>query len=165
MADLQTELFTKVLPKMKLNELKFDDDVETTAEVKVETDKPTKNQTELIWRYIRDNPGCSARDITCVDDYKNVATRINQLVKRGAVRQDKTTYPIGNYVIGDTYKVIDKETRIKMMRAARGMKKAKGNTKEVAKKVTTKSSSNILDGLSVVEARALYDQLKKIFGG
>ena len=100
MADLQTEIFRKVLPQMRLNELKFDDDVGTTTEIKVETEKATTNQTELLWRYIRDNPGSSASDVTKakgITDYKNVATRINQLAKRGVLRQDTNEHPIKNY--------------------------------------------------------------------
>lgn len=160
MADLQTELFTKVLPKMKLNELKFDDDVGTTQEVQVQTEKPTTNQSEIIWRYIRDNPGCSAGEITGVDDKNNVATRIRQLVKRGIVRQDRSVFPMTNYVVGDVYKTIDVNTRVERMNAARKNKK-KLSSAPVAKP----KSINILDTMSVVEARALYDQLKKIFGG
>jgi predicted transcriptional regulator len=175
MADLQTEIFRKVLPKMKLNELKFDDDINATVEVTVEED--TTNQTEIIWRFIRDNPGCAARDVAAnkaIPDYKNVATRINQLVKRGLVTQDKEAFPIKNYVVGDEYPKCSQEDKLKKMRAARQKnlaspsktkKKNKvGRPLKVIKK-PQEAKANILDTMSVVEARALYDQLKKIFGG
>lgn len=171
MADLQTEIFKKVLPKMRLNQLTFDDDV-NTQEVHIEVEQPTTNQTELIWRFIRDNPGSTASEVArsnIISDSGNVATRITQLVKRGIVRQDKTVHPAKNYTTTVGYKSISMEERIQRMNAARkdGTKKPK-KIKVVKRKVAPQvqaSQGNILDTMSVVQARALYDQLKQIFGG
>jgi hypothetical protein len=178
MADLQTEIFRKVLPQMRLNELKFDDDVGTTTEIKVETEKETTNQTELLWRYIRDNPGSSASDVTKakgITDYKNVATRINQLAKRGVLRQDASEHPIKNYVVDATYPRISKDEKLARMNDARAKLLAKrargeGKPKKVKKMGRPVGSgkptpNSIINSMSVLEARALYDQLKQIFGG
>jgi hypothetical protein len=178
MADLQTEIFRKVLPQMRLNELKFDDDVGTTTEIKVETEKETTNQTELLWRYIRDNPGSSASDVTNakgITDYKNVATRINQLAKRGVLRQDTSDHPIKNYVVDKFYPRISKDEKLARMNAARATlldKRARGEGKpKKVKKMGRPIGSgkptpnSIIKAMSVLEARELYDQLKQIFGG
>lgn len=172
MADLQTEIFRKVLPKMQqLNNLTFDDDVGTTTEVKVTTEDTKISQTELLWQYIKNNPGSTAPEMMkaqVIDDYKNTATRVNQLAKRGLLRQDINSHPIKNYVVDDKYPRVTLEERLQRMQAAKGnkAKKVKKVKRVVQPSVTTpKQSGNILDTMSVIQARELYDQLKKIFGG
>ena len=73
-----------------------------------------------------------------------------------------------NYVVDDKYPRITLEERLQRMQAARGTKPKK--IKKVKRVVqpsvpTPKQSGNILDTMSVMQARELYDQLKKIFGG
>jgi len=172
MADLQTEIFRKVLPKMQqLNNLTFDDDVGTTTEVKVTTEDTKISQTELLWQYIKDNPGSTAPGMfkaRVIDDYKNIATRVNQLAKRGLLRQDINSHPMKNYVVDETYPRVTLEDRLQRMQNARGTKPKKiKKVKRVVQPVveTPKTPVNILDTMSVMQARELYDQLKKIFGG
>jgi hypothetical protein len=178
MSDLQTEIFTKVLPKMKLNELKFDDDVGATVEIEVE--QPTKNVTERIWRFIRDNPGCTSGDIgkSDPDNAGGISTRINQLKMKGFVR-GTDEYPMRLYV-EKQYTGTSKEDKVARMNAARAAKlgNLKNKPPKVKKKmgrptkesmqqpVQTKPSRVVdLNNLSIVEARKLYDELKQIFGG
>jgi hypothetical protein len=178
MSDLQTEIFTKVLPKMKLNELKFDDDVDATVEVEVE--QPSKNVTERIWRFIRDNPGCTSGDIAKnePDNAGGVSTRINQLKIKGFVR-GTDEYPMRLY-IEKQYTGTSKEDKVARMNAARAaklgnlknkppkVKKKMGRpTKQVMQQPAQAKPSRVVDlnNLSIVEARKLYDELKQIFGG
>lgn len=172
MADLQTEIFRKVLPKMQqLNNLTFDDDVGTTTEVKVTTEPVKVSQTEQLWQYIKDNPGSTAPEMfkaKAIADYKNIATRVNQLAKRGLLRQDINSHPMKNYVVDETYPRVTLEDRLQRMQNARGTKPKKiKKVKRVVQPVveTPKTPVNILDTMSVMQARELYDQLKKIFGG
>lgn len=178
MSDLQTEIFTKVLPKMKLNELKFDDDVGATVEVV--TEEPSNNVTERIWRFIRDNPGCTSGDIAKhePDNAGGVSTRINQLKLKGYVR-GTDEYPMRLYA-EKQYAGTSKEDKVARMNAARiaklenlkkkpaKAKKKRGRpTKESMQQPVQAKPSRVVDlnNLSIVEARKLYDELKQIFGG
>jgi hypothetical protein len=178
MSDLQTEIFTKVLPKMKLNELKFDDDADATVEVQAE--QPTNNVTERIWRFIRDNPGCTSGDINKSepDNAGGVSTRIAQLKLKGYVR-GTDEYPMKLYV-AKQYTGTSAEDKIARMNAARAAKlenlnnksaktkKKRGRpTKESMQQPVQAKPSRVVDlnNLSIVEARKLYDELKQIFGG
>ncbi len=179
MSDLQTEIFTKVLPKMKLNELKaYDDDGEATVEVAAE--EPTNNVTERIWRFIRDNPGCTSGDVTKHEPNNagGVYTRINQLRLKGYIRSTDE-YPMRLYVV-KPYTGTTKEEQVARMNAARTAKlenlknkppkpkKKMGRPTKAAMQqpVQTKPSRVVdLNNLSIVEARKLYDELKQIFGG
>lgn len=179
MSDLQTEIFTKVLPKMKLNELKaYDDDGEATVEVAAEA--PTDNVTERIWRFIRDNPGCTSGDINKHAPHTagGISTRINQLRVKGYIRSTDD-YPMKLYV-AKLYTGTTKEEQVARMNAARTVKleglknkppKAKKKMGRPTKAATqqpvqTKPSRVVdLNNLSIVEARKLYDELKQIFGG
>lgn len=178
MSDLQTEIFTKVLPKMKtLNELKFDDDVGATVEVATEPD--AANVTDAIWRYVRDNPGCTSADIGRNVDGLNggVSTRINQLKSKGYVRATDD-WPMKLYVAKE-YAPLTKEQRTANMMAAREkwleaarskpkVKKVRGRPRKEVKAAPapTPKPSRVVDlnNLSIVEARKLYDELKQIFG-
>ena len=178
MSDLQTEIFTKVLPKMKLNELKFDDDADATVEVQAE--QPTKNVTERIWRFIRDNPGCTSGDINKSepDNAGGVSTRIAQLKLKGYVR-GTDEYPMKLYVTKQ-YTGTSAEDKIARMNAARAAKleNLKNKPPKVKKKMGRPAKATLqqpaqakpsrvvdLNNLSIVEARKLYDELKQIFGG
>jgi len=62
MASLQDEL-TKVLPQMKLDNLKFDDDVSVSPDaVQPEVDNQVPI-TQQIWRVIKDIPGVTTKEL------------------------------------------------------------------------------------------------------
>lgn len=89
MADLQTEIFTKVLPKMQqLNNLKFDDDVDTTPEPPV---KITNN--ELIFNWIKAHPAATSRSV--VDAFRgqlhedSVTAQLFTMSSRGLLHKVK----------------------------------------------------------------------------
>jgi hypothetical protein len=186
MADLQTEIFTKVLPKMQsLTNLNFDDDANAEATTQVETAQPVLSITERIWRFIAANPNCTAKDITAVvKDDKGVATRINQLRSRGFVVTNYAEFP-HRHSVGKPYQSTTKEERTARMMEARAvweknmlerrdtkpkkkMGRPVGSTKTRAVEaapVARPTRVVDLNNLSIVEARKLYDELKQIFGG
>lgn len=186
MPDLQTEIFTKVVPKMRLNDLNFDDDANATVEVVNE--QAAANVTEAVWRYVRDNPGCTSAEIGRNVDGLNggVTTRIAQLKKKGYIRATDD-WPMKLYV-DKPYAPLPKEARIENMMKAREkwletkankpkIKKVRGRPRKeaTAHKAPNSSSwsgpkpkeSRVVDlnNMSIVEARKLYDELKQIFGG
>ena len=177
MPDLQTEIFTKVVPKMRLNDLKFDDDANTTVEVVDE--QAAANVTEAVWRYVRDNPGCTSAEIGRNVDGLNggVTTRIAQLKKKGYIRATDD-WPMKLYV-DKPYAPLPREVRIENMMKAREkwletkankpkVKKVRGRPRKEVKAApaSTPKPSRVVDlnNLSIVEARKLYDELKQIFG-
>jgi len=185
MADLQTEIFTKVLPKMQqLNNLTFDDDPDTgpnhTVEVVSETS--TTNMTALVWEFVSKHPRCSVKEIAAhLGNDKGVSTRVNQLRDRGFITTDYSEFPQRHSVTDKLYAVPTREEQTARMVAARAVwlknvkqrqKKAKAKakvepTKAVAAPAPDTKPTRVVDlnNLSIVEARKLYDELKQIFGG
>lgn len=152
----------------QLNDLTFDDQVTTDASA----EPPPASITEQVWRFIRDNPNCSSGEATrgCNND-KGVSTRINQLRQRGYIETDFLASP-NTHTVAKTYTGVTKEERTAMMLAARAEWEKKQAAKKSAskqqtpRKVEARTMSVIdLNNVSIVEARKLYDELKKIFGG
>jgi hypothetical protein len=187
MADLQTEIFTKVLPKMQqLNNLKFDDDVGTTPEI-VEVEGPPATKLETVWQFVRDNPRCKVSDVIAGCPNLAVGTPsslLNQLHTRGYLSKEGR-YP-ALYTITDLpYKSMTKEERVSALLSVRNLRKSLGRPTDkeraakaakAAKAVKTKKPAPEpvaptvqvtpvdLNTLSIVQARKLYDELKQIFG-
>jgi predicted transcriptional regulator len=192
MPDIQTELFTKVIPKMKLDSLKFDDDV-GAQDVQVQVDEDNKvNYTSMVYHFIKTHPGCLASDVVagCNLLRDGASTRITQLISRGLLKHvfDASFSARRYYVTDKPYQALTKEEKIKRLQEARAasletMKrkreeklaktKAKRGRppKSAAKPVVNveptfqQSTTAFINSLSVLQAREVYDQLKKIFGG
>jgi hypothetical protein len=180
MSDLQTEIFTKVLPKMQsLTNLTFDDGPDATVEVVSEAF--TTNITAMVWEFISKHPKCSVKDISAhIGDDKGVSTRVNQLRSRGYIETDYSEFPHRHSVTSKPYATTTREEKTARLMAARaiwaknvGMRKqekAKAKAKpkkEVAAPKPEARPTRVVDlnNLSIVEARKLYDELKQIFGG
>lgn len=162
MASLQDEL-TKVLPQMKLDNLKFDDDVTTApddVQVQVTEQVPI---TQQIWRVIKDIPGVTTKELEALmpEHGQNVSTRLTQMLK-GKKLARKETFPTGYawYAIGDTYPIYRGAGRPKGAKAKKVTYHAEP-TKEVTKSPAVLS----VETMNVAQARALYLELHKIFGG
>jgi predicted transcriptional regulator len=182
MPDIQTEIFTKVLPKMKLNDLTFDDDVGTQQTVTVETSDKSLSVMQQIWEFIHVNPGLTASEIYKQMDwqtYTGISTRLNQLLKvNKLMRTKKPDESYRWFSIGDSYPIMDKRTSLALAVKARQEKlarKAKAKAKRVAKadatpQVDVRAPTNtwdidmMLSKMSITQARGMYDALKKIFG-
>lgn len=182
MPDIQTEIFTKVLPKMQLNNLNFDDDVGTQQTVTVETsDKPISVMQQL-WEFVHVNPGLTSAQISKqmgMGDQPGISTRLNQLLKANKLmRTKKPDESYRWFSIGDTYPRMDKSASLALAVKARQEKlerKAKAKAKKAAKaeaipQVNVRVPPNawdvdaMLSRMSITQARGMYDALKKIFG-
>jgi hypothetical protein len=181
MPDIQTEIFTKVLPKMQLNNLNFDDDVGTQQTVTVETSDKSLSVMQQIWEFVNVNPGLTAGQISKQMDgqtHTGISTRLNQLLKANKLmRTKKPDESYRWFSIGDTYPRMDKSASLALAVKARQEKlerKAKAKAKKVAKaaapQVAAPAPTNtwdvdmMLSKMSITQARGMYDALKKIFG-
>jgi hypothetical protein len=182
MPDIQTEIFTKVLPKMQLNNLNFDDDVGTQQTVTVETADKSVSVMQQLWEFIHVNPGLTASEIYKQMDgqtHAGISTRLNQLLKvNKLMRTKKPDESYRWFSIGDEYPSMDKRTSLALAVKARQEKsarKAKAKAKRLAKadaapQVNVRVPPNawdvdaMLSRMSITQARGMYDALKKIFG-
>jgi len=163
MASLQDEL-TKVLPQMKLDNLKFDDEITgepDAVQVQVTEQVPI---TQQIWRVIKDRPGVTTKELeTLMPEHgNNVSTRLTQMLN-GKKLARKETFPTGYawYAIGDTYPLYRGAGRPKGAKA-----KKKVTYHGPAKLEGTKPQAvSSVENMNVAQARALYLELHKIFGG
>jgi hypothetical protein len=182
MPDMKTEL-------MKLNNLKFDDaeDEPTMAVVDDAT-----SERERVWNYIKANPMSSANDVAAALGVSaaHAASQIFALHNKAILARGLIGNVYHYQVVGDSYPRFDRQAHGKkvgaMLRGKPKMRKLKAkaqaavNDKQVkmleAEMPTGVASlpsgmrfqatvSQLLDTMSIVQARELYDELKKIFGG
>ena len=191
MADLRTELMTKVLPKMKtLEQLTFDDPDQ--PEVPAIPEKLTNN--EIIFNWISQHPASYAKDICAalVKDvnYDSVQSQIHALSIRGILHKakcsstDKYMYStaVAAYPrsarMGAIAKMNEARSKIGKDEMARRISEGHKANRHVAAEVklepvkvkaivapTVQVTPVDLNTLSIVQARKLYDELKVIFGG
>jgi len=175
MPDLKSQLAEV---KHKLATMAFDDSGEAT-----EAPAPTggQSQSRNIWLSIKDHPGSTAAEVAerIGVDRSSASTLTSQMFLKGILKRTKadadSTY---RYSVADpNYVPMSKQQAIERAIAAKsaGTKKAKTKPKAPAKSLAQMKSeivgvkpatdpSSILAGLNVLQARALYDELKKIFG-
>lgn len=152
MPDLQTEIFTKVLPS--LNNIKFDDPDETETPMPV-TAEPIP-LTRQAFAYIKEHPKCAG---------KEVLNHFDDAGHNRAVVASTVTYLI------DTKRVERVDGRLLILRDnyERPKKVAKVTApKEKVATVTTPVTvdpAKILEGMTIMQGRELYDRLKAIYGG
>lgn len=190
MSDLQTEIFTKVLPKMQsLTQLNFDDPEQPMVE---EPAKMTNN--EMIFSWIKEHPASYVKDVCAAFegkiDYNSVQSQVHALSGRGILHKAEcsTTGKLMYSVAVDTYPRSARSKSIAIMQAARAKlgkeemarrirEGHKANKPEPAKKKIVLIKRRVtppeptvavtpvdLNTLSIVQARKLYDELKQIFG-
>ncbi len=150
MPDLQTEIFTKVLPS--LNNLKFDDPDQPEEPTMTTTAIPLTRQ---VFEYIKTNPksrGKVVLDFFQAAGFKRpvVAATVTALIKsQRLVRQGgKLTVLQQNYDVERVAKVTDKKPK--------------------PAKITTPAyvdTAKIIEGLTIMQGKELYDRLKAIYGG
>jgi hypothetical protein len=159
MPDLRSEL-------QKLADLKFDDDGEPTNVITLQppTARPeTLGVSENMFNTIRDNPGRTRAELVKLARKANIkdassSSLIVQFAKRGIIRADKNGSVSTYFAVGNSY-------------TSGYVRKAKPVAKATVKKQTMPDNAKpvtnvpqLLDTLSIVQARELYDALKKIFG-
>jgi hypothetical protein len=150
MPDLQTELATKVLPN--LDNLKFDDPDQPEEPTMTTTAIPLTRQ---VFEYIKTNPksrGKVVLDFFQAAGFKRpvIAATVTALIKsKRLVRQGgKLTVLQQNYDVERVAKVTDKKPK--------------------PVKITTPTyvdTAKMLEGLTIMQGRELYDRLKAIYGG
>lgn len=164
MPDFKSEL-------QKLADLKFDDDADAQTAVTSEpvvAHADTLGVSETFFNIIRDNPGSTkvrlmalARSAGLKDS--SASSLVVQFHKRGLIRAQDVNGVYGYFAAGSHY------TRGYLRRAK--PVKAKPVVKVTPKTIPlphnakfTATVPQLLDTLSIVQARELYDALKKIFG-
>jgi hypothetical protein len=153
MPDLQTEIFTKVLPS--LNNLKFDDPDQPEEPTMTTTAIPLTRQ---VFEYIKTNPksrGKVVLDFFQAAGFKRpvIAATVTALIKsQRLVRQ------------GGKLSVLQQNYEMpKVVKVAKVTDK-----KPKPAKITTPTyvdTAKMLEGLTIMQGRELYDRLKAIYGG
>jgi hypothetical protein len=164
MPDLRSEL-------QKLADLKFDDDGDTMTVITLApaVARPdTLGVSETFFNTIRDNPGSTRAQLLVLARKAGVkdassSSLVVQFTKRGLIKATKDGSVSTYTTVGNHY--------VKGYVARAKAKKAKPVAAVTPKptpvpdnaKLTT-SVPELLNALSIVQARELYDALKKLFG-
>jgi hypothetical protein len=153
MPDMRSEL-------QKLADLKFDDDGDTMIE-------PTAiglGVSETFFNLIRDNPGSTRAQLVSLaskSSIKNASSSslVVQFVKRGLIKAIKNGSVSTYTAVGKSYTRGYLRREKPVAKATPKPTPAPDNSVRVVGDVP-----QLLDALSIVQARELYDALKKIFG-
>jgi hypothetical protein len=138
----------------------------------------TNNVTRITFDYVRDNPGKTRKEVATaleVQGFKtsSVTSLLGQMVKQGAMRESAHLL----YVTASEYAPLKSSKKVKELAA-----KPQEQQRKVVKLVNTRTgevlnptpapqinaawdAETLLNNLSIKQARALYDELRKIFGG
>jgi predicted SPOUT superfamily RNA methylase MTH1 len=138
----------------------------------------TNNVTRVTFDYVRDNPGKTRIEVAKAlekQGYKpgSVSSLLGQMVKQGMMRESAHLL----YAMTNEYTPIKSSKKVKEMAA-----KPQEQQRKVVKLVNTRTgevlnptpapqinaawdAETLLNNLSIKQARALYDELRKIFGG
>lgn len=174
MPDLKSQLAEV---KHKLATMAFDDEGQATT-AQTEDSMADRTASRRLWLYIKDHPGSTgveAGEGTGIDR-TSASSLTSQMFMKGVLKRDKPSDG-GSYrytVVDPDYVPLTSSEAIVRANAARAAQKGKPKTKSKAKEVEptppqpaamfSATIPELLNTLSVVQARALYDELKKIFG-
>lgn len=155
MPDLKSEL-------KKLEALKFDDEGTTQPEVITQEAPAHESISETMFRVIKDNPGCNRARIMTLAENAGVArssssSLLSQFVTRGLVRTTDSPSGLTFFTTSQTYKPGYLRRTNKAAKVATPKVQVAAPKQEV-------SVSELLSNMSILKARALYDELKQIFG-
>lgn len=183
MGSLQEEL--KKLPS--LDNMTFDDDLHATHEVLHETPPAgsyPKTKRQIWWEWLKANPAKSAVELAAAHGGKPVdaSTVLAAFCSRGIATRARVDGIYLYRTLGDTYPeytlemrrqhlqqgrktmaVVAKQTQPRRSYTRRAKPAAPPQAELSAPKST--DATTILNGLSVLQARELYDRLKQLFGG
>ena len=138
--------------------------------------KVTNNVTRATFDHVKDNPHQSCKTICAALEkrgYKSssIGSLLTQFVKNGLCVRDAN----GNYTtIAHEYTPIKVRKQVKAKQVIAKAKATRGEgiaalgaqpTQRVAPIVTAWDADTIINNIGLKQARALYDELKKIFGG
>ena len=173
MPDIKTALSTALTEWEK-------DDQQQEKQVKTTTYVPhfkvTNNVTRATFDFVKNNPHQSCKTICAAlekDGYKpsSIGSLLTQFVKNGLCKRDANS----NYTaIAHEYTPIKVRKQLKAKQVIAKAKATRGEgiaalgaqpTQRVAPIVTAWDADTIINNIGLKQARALYDELKKIFGG
>ena len=170
MPDIKTALSTA------LSEWEKDDQQQENQMTYVPHFKVTNNVTRATFEYVKNNPHQSCKTI-CVAlekrGYKpsSIGSLLTQFVKNGLCARDANN----NYTtLVNEYSPIKAHKKLKVKQVIQKAKATRGQgiaalsaqpTQRVAPIVTAWGADTIINNIGLKQARALYDELKKIFGG
>jgi len=126
----------------------------------------TNNITRVLFDYVAANPGISRRDVVnrmCDAGFKTNSTSsmVGQLLNKGNLQQREG----GLFTTQSEYKVIRPVKTAPTKAAPVKAAPVKIEPKDEPQVSSTWDVEAVLNTLSIKQARALYDELKKIFGG
>ena len=170
MADIKTAL-SGILSEWELDTKQQEKQVKHIPHFKV-----TNNVTRATFDFVKNNPHQSCKTICAAlekDGYKpsSIGSLLTQFVKNGLCVRDANS----NYIaIAHEYTPIKVRKQLKAKQAKQVIEKAKATRGEGIAAlspqpkyvpVTEWNVQAVLNDMSIVQARAMYDALKKIFGG
>ena len=159
-----------------LNEWELDNKQQEKQVKHIPHFKVTNNVTRATFDFVKNNPQQSCKTICAAlekDGYKpsSIGSLLTQFVKNGLCVRDANS----NYTaIAHEYTPIKVRKQLKAKQAKQVIEKAKAtrgqgiaalSPQPTPKAIPKTDIQSILNGLSILQARALYDELKKIFGG
>lgn len=159
MPDLRSEL-------QKLADIKFDDDGSAAVVTIHEALPSSLGVSETFFNIIRDNPGLTRSELVKIANSAGIkesssSSLVVQFTKRGIIRTQKTGNMSAYFAVGKRY------TSGYVRRAKPPVPAKKEAPKQVPQPDNVRSTATVpqlLDTLSIVQARELYDALRKIFG-
>ena len=170
MADIKTAL-SGILSEWELDNKQQEKQVQKASYVP--HFKVTNNVTRATFDFVKNNPHQSCKTICAAlekDGYKpsSIGSLLTQFVKNGLCRRDANS----NFeAIANEYTPIKVR---KQLKAAQVIQKAKVTRGEGIAALSPQPTyvtvaewnvQAVLDNMSIMQARAVYDALKKIFGG
>jgi len=189
MPDLKSEM-SKVLEAWEQDTQQPKDKPVQTTQPKLAATifKPTNNVTLETFNYVRDNPHATTKDVCAALGAKglnpnSVGSLLTQFVKQGQMAKDHNNKHIvltpAYTPLKSTKKFSAEGKRINKIVSIKTKPKAKVTapnsegiaalqvdaTTQTSFSVTPWTTDGIISKLSVIQARVLYDELKKIFGG
>ncbi len=158
MPDLRSEL-------QKLADIKFDDDGDTVVVTTHEATPSSLGVSETFFNIIRDNPGLTRSELVKIANSAGIkesssSSLVVQFTKRGIIRTQKNGNMSAYFAVGKSY-------TSGYVRRAKPPVPAKKETREPVTKTPVRvveTVPELLNSLSIVQARELYDALRKIFG-
>ena len=169
MPDLKSEL-------KKLEALKFDDDGDTTVITLQPAVAVPDNQqgsvSSRVFNIIRDNPGCNRNRLVALSDTAGVSKNsssslLNQFVKRGLVRTVESASGLTYFAVGQIYVrgYIKRNKKAAKVATPKASKPEPQPTAIAPVPLAVFSAKDMVESMPVGKARAVYDELKKLFGG
>lgn len=155
MPDLKSEL-------QKLESIKFDDD----GEAQDTAPEASLGLSNKLFNIVRDNPASTRQQLINMADTAGIAkgsssSLLTQFVKRGLLRTANTD-GVTRYFAGRDSYVSGYLTGYEQRKVPTRIAAPKASSPAAPQDITVQE---MLNTLSIVKARMLYDELKKIFGG